>query len=53
MVLMMYIYDRTTHRNVPISVSTARATTICSMNQVTEQEIFSTGFLYMNVTKDD
>ena len=39
----VYIYDRTTHRNVPMSVNTATATTICSMNHVSEQEIFIIG----------
>ena len=36
MVLMMYIYER----NVPILVNTERVTTLCSMNHVSEQEIF-------------
>ena len=39
----VYIYDRTTHRNVPKLVNTARATTNCSMNLVSEQEIFNIG----------
>ena len=39
MVLMMYIYER----NIPILVNTARVTTLCSMNHVSEQEIFIIG----------
>ena len=39
----VYIYDRTTHRNVPMTVNTATVKTICSRNHVSEQEIFNTG----------
>ena len=43
MVLMMYIYERTTHMRVMIKVNTAQTMIICSISHVSEHEIFRRG----------
>ena len=43
-VLMMYMYEKTTHRRVMMKVNTAEPITICSINHVSEHDIFKIGF---------